>query len=112
MEVEIVYEGQSPGALAAVENIAILTPRSHYHPPHTYAMDHRDATAKMNHALGGKELTDPDQQIIYHRKVTKAVAKRTMPQTIDIAGISTITFHHQAQKKDTEVFVTSLSEIE
>ena len=78
-----------------------------YQPSRTEAMDRRDNLAKMGREL--QQLEDPQQQ--EKKKHDPQAPKKDLLQ-IDIALIGAAAFHRHTQKRDTEVFITSLHEID
>jgi hypothetical protein len=75
-----------------------------YQPPRTQKMDDRANMNKMN-----RNLTEETRQ--EEKKPCKRVHRTDLPK-IDIAAIGAVGFHRTAQKKNTEVFITSLYEID
>ena len=80
------------------------TPR--YRPPRTEKMDHRDNLAKMT-----RELLKTENSKHTISKIKSPSLGETMLQ-IDIAMIGAAGFHRHSRKKDTEIFITHLYEID
>jgi len=78
-----------------------------YRPPRSYDMDQRASLLKMNRALAGQ--TDrPDNQT----RTLRSVKPSRSLLKIDIALISPTGFHRSLMKEGTEVFLSSLHEID
>jgi len=84
------------------------SPTSQYRVPRTEKMDRRDCLAKMDRMLKTAELTEAVKP---PRRDKPKKNLRDLP-TIDIAPIGAVAFHRHMMKKDSEIFVTSLHEID
>ncbi|OXV10354.1 hypothetical protein Egran_01885, partial [Elaphomyces granulatus] len=79
---------------------------SRYRPPRTERMDRRDNIAKMNRELLLTENFKP-----VNSKIKLPSRSETILQ-IDIAMIGAVGFRRHTRKKDTEIFMTHLYEID
>jgi hypothetical protein len=79
---------------------------SRYRPPRTERMDRRDHIAKMNRELLLTENFKP-----VNSKIKLPSRSETILQ-IDIAMIGAVEFRRHTRKKDTEIFMTHLYEID
>ena len=79
---------------------------SRYRPPRTERMDRRDNVAKMNRELLLTENFKP-----VNSKIKPPSQSEATPQ-IDIAMIGAVGFRRHTRKKDTEIFMTHLYEID
>jgi predicted aspartyl protease len=81
-----------------------------YQPQRTESMDRRSSMAKMDRALiaGRKLLPTPRPTVIPPPKKTRAGDLLV----IDIAVVGAAAFHRHVKKKETEIFVTSIQEID
>lgn len=81
--------------------------RVRYQVPRKEESDRRADIAKMSRALKDQEKSDPSTNQKPRRRTTSQRAVQ-----IDIAGIGAAPFQRHLKKKDTEAFITSLSEID
>jgi transposase InsO family protein len=80
-------------------------PQLRYRPPRTEAADRRHSLAKMTRELHRKDTLPLPTTV-------KKVAPISSSVQLDIAVIGAVPFHRQSKREGTEVFVTSLHEIE
>lgn len=76
-----------------------------YRVPRTEKMDRRDGLMKMSRALEYVEPADPPERDEPRRDL------KNLP-VIDIAAIGAAAFHRHTKRKHTEIFITSLHEID
>ncbi|ODM22623.1 hypothetical protein SI65_00212 [Aspergillus cristatus] len=81
--------------------------REHYRVPRKEESDRRADMAKMSRALQSRGNSDPSTNQKPQKKTTSQQAVQ-----IDIAAIGAAPFQRHLKKKDTEAFITSLSEID
>lgn len=80
--------------------------RERYRVPRREESDRRSDMAKMSRALQGRENSDPSPNQSDRKKTRQQAVQ------IDIAAIGAAPFQRHLKEKDTEVFITSLSEID
>src|SRR4029077_6122536 len=85
----------------------LQTKKLKYEHRHTYKIDQGDALAKMKRALEGKA----DKQQPNNLGQSEETTKKELPK-LDISLISAIGFRHHTKKKENEICLSSIHEIE
>lgn len=81
-----------------------------WHPDRTYHQDHRDSLHAMNRALAKSQELPVDPEPEWRKRLARNQSKRVIE--IDIALISAQGFKRNLKAEGTEVFITSICEID